>query len=208
MKKLTAIVLTLILAMSMTCVFAEPAEASFADLLGAVNGDVYENAALGFGFKAEGWTFLSEDEIAANMQLTKALLGEEASKYLDSGTQLQVMMATAPDGITNINAVATYLGSDAAAVEQYGLENVMEAGKSEFTATIESAGLKVDSLEVVKFQVAGKEIPTYQSRISAFGMTLVSDGLYFISGEYMVIITITALDDATAEEVMNGIYWL
>ena len=208
MKKLTAIVLALILAMSMTCVFAEPAEASFADLLGTVNGDTYENAALGFGFKAEDWKFLSEEEIAANMQLTKALLGEEAAKYLESGTQLQVMMATAPDGITNINAVATYLGSNAAAIEQYGLENVMEAGKSEFASTIQNAGLKVDSLEVVKFQVAGKEIPTYKCQLSAFGVSLVSDGLYFISGDYMVIITISALDDATAEDVMNGIYWL
>lgn len=208
MKRLTAVTIALILVLSMSCAQAEAADASFSDLLGVVSDGTYENAVIGFGFKGEGWEFMSEYEIAANMQLTEALLGEKAKQYLDSGSQMQVMMASAPDGITNINTVLNYMGGNAAIISQFGLETVLQMGKSTFVSTIESTGMKIDSVDVVTYLVDGRELAAYKSQFSMFGMAMTSIGLYFISGEYMAIITVTALNAEAAEAVMNGIYWL
>lgn len=110
--------------------------------MGSTSGNQWENAFIGIGCKLdENWTFLSDEEILQQNQLSTDLVGEEYKEALESAAVVYDMMASHVDGMKNVSVnlekltgaallineetyVSVAVENAVGALESMGIENV------------------------------------------------------------------------------------
>ena len=205
MKKLLSVALTLMLALTAVCAGAELA---VQDVVGTVADGEYRNEYLGFGFHCEGWTFSTEEEIAATYSASKEMFSEDFNKILDQTGNFMFLMASAPNGIDNIVGTVTSLGAAADTYRKLGLKTVYEMQVSQVKASLESAGLTDVTVEAITLTIDGRETAGLRTSYVMSGLTVYGVQTALLKDEYLVSIAFTSLDPATAEEEAGLLFWL
>ncbi len=205
MKKVIAA--ALMLALLMTAVGAG-AEALIRDVLGAVKGAEYENEVLGIGFRAPRWRLATQEEIAEINKLTGEMLTGKAKEILSESGSLQVMVAGYMNTPNNVNITVTNLGGQAAMMEMMGVRTVMEFGKDTLVSVMKDAGIADVQVDIVDYTVDGRQVTGYRMEYTMQGVHLIAYQPSYISGPYMVTITMTGSAEEDVEQILTYFYWL
>lgn len=202
-KKRFIVLLCLCMALCFcSCTNAEKAKPS----LGYVSNNVYENEFIGIGCKLDSeWTFLSNDEILEQNQLTTDLLGDEYKDMLEATDILTCMMANHRNGISiNVQMEKLPSSHSSTSAQQY-----VDASKNQISRPLRNMGVKNIVVKTTKIDFAGKKRPC---------LTLVGDyygnAIYEVfipikcTSGYMAGITVCTFFEDTTEDVLSNFYAL
>ena len=180
--------------------------ATVASIVGEVNGDVYENAVLGFGCKLEGWHFYSEEEIAQVNQVAQERMTDELQKLLEAAQPINVMVAQSTDNTLNVNVQAQDVGSTLATFEALGMKVLAENSLSMFKQQLEASGFTDVELSVGEVLIGEEAVTCVKGtyKLSGFPMTFVQPWL--IHGNYMTTITLTTIMSDRTDEILQNFY--
>ena len=124
-------------------------------LHGVLTDDAYVNDMLKLRVdKPEGWTFFTEEQIAASNNLTGSMLNTDVAALLEQNGQVIDMMVSNETGSNNLNLL---LQPDNPALDAYSDAEVFELSESAFRIQLKSAGMEISSYESATMKVGGKE---------------------------------------------------
>ncbi len=164
MKRISAFIIAFIICLS-GC-----SKEQSSPVIGTVKNGVYRSETFGITFNGEGWEYLSEDEIAELMGVTRdELLSEEFADALDEVSVLYDMNATSPSGEVNlsINHENTGLVANDIDVESYlGLsaENIESA--------LSASGAFVNECSIDFVEIKSGEVACLNLILDVYGTTV------------------------------------
>lgn len=166
--------------------------------LGSSRGNHYSSSYLGIQCTLDdSWTFLSDEEIREQNNLTQELLGEKYQKELESADTLQDMMATQVDGVNTINITLTKLsGAELFASE----EDCARAAKDVAVDGLGEMGITVVFADVAEVTFAGEKHYCLQISGTYMGYEVYETTVCMKRGNYMAAINAcTWITNETAE---------
>ena len=199
---------TLILVILALClvVSACAETAAVTSVMGEVNGDTYENTALGFGCKLEGWHYFSEEEIAAANQVARGQMDEQLQKMLEAAQPISVMTAQSADNTLNITVQAQDIGSSLAAFEALGMKALAENSISLYKQSLENSGLTDVELSVGEAVIGEETVTCLDGSYKMNGIPMCFRQPWLIKGNYMATITLTSLATDRSDEILPNFY--
>ena len=207
MKRITALVLALCLALAAAWTAAEELPA---EVRGTVSDGVYTNKTLGFGFRAEGWVFLTREALDENRERFNRALGlEDRLVIADSGAT--ILSASLPGYQDSVSVMAYDLGEDAPFYEDLGEEGIMAAMQDPYRENL-AAGYTVHAFGMEDISINGYELPCIRAEVSdsnPFYMThFALVRTCFVSENYLVVLEAHADTPEGALDALRHIYWL
>ncbi|MGN0629276.1 MAG: hypothetical protein ACI4IW_06575 [Oscillospiraceae bacterium] len=185
----------------------EEPEEKLDHIRGSVDGLVYTNSAAEITFTApEGWTYYTDEQIAALYNLSsEELLPEETAEILENTDIVYDMYCQNLTTGASVNINFENLGI------LYGTildeKSYLELSKTSLGSTLSGSGMELTSCEVVTATVNGKEVSCLDIVIN---MTDYDIDLYekiFVKkvGSFMSCITIGALTTEEIDEIAAGL---
>lgn len=166
--------------------------------LGSSRGNHYSNSYLGIQCTLDdSWTFLSDEEIRAQNNLSRELLGEKYQEALESADSLQDMKATQVDGVNTINIVLQKLSG----VEVFASEeDCARAAKDVLVDGLGNMGITVVSADAAEVTFVGEKHYCIQVSGTYMGYEVYETVVCMKRGNYMAAITAcTWITNETAE---------
>ena len=160
--------------------------------IGEWNGNVYTNDFLGISYKLpDGWTKLSDEEIAAVMHLGIEMLNDNQKALADLAklTVVYYMLAKSPATGENISVFTEKVPVDVTAI--YYLEN-LKAQLPTITAINYTIG------EFTKETVGGREYDVLTATAEASGRTLTQKYYCYKLGKYFLSIIASSMNGEKA----------
>lgn len=192
MKKLLSVVLcVLLLAASLSVCADENDAGSFGSYL----GNTYTNTEAGFAFVLlDGWSFMSEQEIAEAVGLTSEVLNNEAfNAAMEQGLQMNIMTASGADGSSvNINVSPIPAGTYTS-FKMLGDRGLLEMIAPSLTEQYASMGFTVSSYEIRTVNFQGFEKDCLQMQVSFLGVELTMLQFYQIREKCMYAVTVATM---------------
>lgn len=156
-----------------------------------------------FGFKAEfdsSWTVLSDDDMADTNNIDD-MSDENVNKVLDKSAVLYEMMASIESG-SNVNIVIENLnvtnnGKSVTADEYITLS--IDGLKSSLASSYEEA-----SADKSTTSFCGKDVPCIKAEVTASGISAKEVLVPIVEGNYVAVVTFTALDDDDLNTLMGA----
>ena len=183
---------------------AETVEA--VQILGEVNGAVYENSVLSFGCKLEGWHYYSEDEIAQTNNMAKERMSEDLIKMLEASQPISVMVAQSADNTLNVNVQAQDMESNLAIINAVGTKYLAENSLSMFKQTLESAGFTDVEISVGEVTIGEETLTSIAGTYKLSSIPMAFKQVWVLHGNYLGTITITSLMTDMTDEVLQYFY--
>ena len=183
---------------------AETVEA--VQILGEVNGDVYENSVLGFGCKLEGWHYYSEDEIAQTNNMAKERMSEDLIKMLEASQPISVMVAQSSDNTLNVNVQAQDMESNLAIINAVGTKYLAENSLSMFKQTLESAGFTDVDISVGEVTIGEETLTSIAGPYKLSSIPMAFKQVWVLHGNYLGTVTITSLMTDKTGEALQYFY--
>lgn len=171
---------------------------------GIVEGNTYTNETLNFKFTVpEGWIFYTEDQIAAQNNLTVEMFeGTAAADALKQNGQLIDMMAAKLDG-SNASLV---IQPAQAMMAIYSDKQLFELLEETYKAQFKSSGLEIKEYEVVEMPALGTEKSALRLVLEMSGVEMTEYQVWLRDNpDYYGVLTITTMADTEPEALMEGI---
>lgn len=186
----------------------EPEEASVS--MGTSSGNVYTNQFLGLGCKlGEEWTFLSEEEILANNQMTNEMVAgsnEELAKKMENSPSFMDMMAMVQTTGSTVNVTLENLGLVYGTVIDE--DKYLELGTANLDEAMAAIGVTNMQVELVSVPFAGTTAKGYRLTGEIEGTPLYQTAVCWKVGKYMAFISSSSFFEDTTMEALNGFYTL
>lgn len=163
--------------------------------MGEWKNDVYTNDFLGLKFNLpDGWTYLSDKELASQLNNGLELLNEDQKERVEKALETTgVYYLQAQEHATNNNVIVLTEKIPEGISEEYYLQQV-----SNQLAVIESVTYNIG--EIKEEKISNKEYTTLELEIEDYG--ILQKQYIYIKGDYVVGIIITS---ATGEEVFDEV---
>ena len=210
MKKTAALIVSLFLLMNAADGLAK---ASFLprEAYGAVEDGVYMNTYLGFGFRGDGWDFLTEEVRNDNVAFAERAFGLYSLQPEKDASSAIIMSANLSGYADTVSVTAYDLGEAAAYYEMLGEDCFMESGFDAFRESLE-ATCEVRSLTLSSVDVSGWEMTCYQAEFSIsntfFSVNTALIRTCFFAEGCLVIIDSSASTMEMAKEALGRLFWL
>lgn len=207
MKRVCLILLSLLLAFGTVSVSAAD-EASFAFC--TIEGNVYENAFLGFGCKlGDGFSFYSAEQLASMNGFTTPPTPQEARAHLDSDGSYTEMFASSGDSLRSINIQfqniqETYYESP----EEFDLNETLESSVKQLYTVLEGAGYSDLVVEHTQEPLAGEVLDCLVISGSYYGYVINQKEFCKHVGAYLAMITFSSFGEDQNAEMMEWFYKL
>lgn len=175
-----------------------------ASLRGIQNDDAYVNDVLKLRIaKLEGWVFCTEEQVAAANNLTAQLFEDtDVAELMAQNGQMIIMALAGPNG-NNVNLV---IQPKNALLNLYDDEKVFQLSQATVEAQLKAAGMEPQSYEVATMTVGGEERTVLNMELSMMGVTMREYQILFRdSADYIGVVTVTFMDDADVQPVLDGI---
>ncbi len=168
-------------------------------LLGFVGDGIYGNALLGIEFAAgDGWDFYSDTELAQLCGITEGVSQEAFEEKLRQTGTIYTMYAENEEEASSASVVFEHMGYvyGASMTEEAFAELMLEQ------ASLRRPGIDVgvSSASLSSMWLAGGEHPCLELVYTAYGVTHYQTQVFLQSGEFMAVISGTAVhknDDAS-----------
>ena len=180
---------------------SDPAGESKAPEQGSIDleGFSYRNESLGIGIKLdESWSIRTTEELAALVGATS--LGDA----MKNAPITYDFYAVRPISSASINIIFENMTKSVG--KAFTESEYLDLAKTTVKAQVESAGMKVNSLEIIKRTVAGRELNGYAIELFANGITVHEYCLLIRMGDYMANITLASGNAEELEQLLNAIY--
>jgi len=163
--------------------------------MGEWKNDVYTNDFLGLKFNLpDGWTYLSDKELASQFNNGLELLNEDQKERVEKALESTgVYYLQAKEPINNNNVIVFTEKIPEGISEEYYLQQV-----SNQLAVVESVTYNIG--EIKEEKISNKEYTTLELEIEDYG--ILQKHYIYIKGDYVVGIIITS---ATGEEVFDEV---
>ncbi len=208
MKRIAALLLVLCLALG--AVWAAAEGELPADIRGTVSDGIYTNERLGFGFRAEGWVFLTQEAMDENLERNSRAMGRDF-RETSVNVSTVVLSANLPGYRDCISVMAFDLGEDAPFYEALGEEGIMEATRDAYRENLE-AGWTLRSFGMEDISVNGYELPCILAEVSDsnpwYMMQFALVRTCFVSENWLVVMEAAADTPEAALEALRHIFWL
>lgn len=172
--------------------------------LGTVSGTTYENEFMGIGCKLEdGWTFASEDDLKALINITIDKFDEDYQEQLEAATILYAMQATDSATGNNININLEKLS---------GLNKTLTASKyvdsamSQMSSALESAGFSNLEIQKTEVEIDGTKHPAIAISADVSGIKIYEKVVCIKCGDYIANITLATVSSDTTDELLSKFY--
>ena len=166
---------------------------------GKIEGDVYTNDNFNIQFtKPDSWVYLTDEEIAANMNIAvENILGENFKEALKNNSSLYDMMVA--DTITRTNINVGYENLSKSFSSNITIEQYVESLKKQFEQITEMTVTFPDKLETVK--LGGTEFTRVVCSTTAYGTTMTQ--VYYLQklNGYMGFMVVTIMNGYTVADI-------
>ena len=221
MKRLSAILLSLILLFSLTGAgqpvlggdpepTADPGittEALFS--LGTINGDVYENPYIGYGCKLEGWTYADAEYIATINNLSGSVMSSDVQEALKKAGNFTEMFATSPDQLSTINIQYQDISSTYGEVfNSYPLESVLEFAAPSVASIMEQSGYSDVKAETGVVNLGGDDHPGLIISSTYSSIPCYQKEACLKTDDYMIFVCVTSFVTDKTDELLSYFYRL
>ena len=203
-RKLTALVLAVMLMCMMVPAQAETADLDVEVVFGTVNNDTYENPYLGLGCTLEGWHYYTDEELEGVNQRTKDALSDELDDLVDQS--IGIMMAEQPDGMRNVNIQLQNVKNYVSIYEMLGIHEVAVNSLSGFQTTLEAANFTDIQLEVAEQNIGDKTFTCILGQYKIRGVQIYFRQIWDIQDIYLVTVTATTVLEDKTEEVFSKFF--
>lgn len=175
--------------------------------LGHSESNSYESSFLGLGCKFDSnWTFMTDEEIRANSNLTADMLDNQAyTNALQDGTVITDMMAQNATTASNVSVAIEKLNIAMRSVSE---EDYVDAVSSQIGATLESAGFSNVQAEKVTVNFLGEDRVALKITSTVSGVAVNQLQIPVKKGSYMACITASAFGDNAVDEMIDAFYTL
>ena len=215
MKKLTAMLLVLVLMLSL-CACGEKnvsgtvspqedqTEVDFQ--LGVTTGGKYESTFLGIGCSLDdSWSFASQEELAQMIGATAEMFdNEEYAEQMKNTDMFYDMAAAADDGLVNINIIIQNMGL------LYGMalseEKYIEISQEGLEEQLSSAGFTLEGAEAGTVTFAGQERSGLHITCTYQGIAYYCQQVYIKQGNYMSVITLASFFEDDTDAMLDYFY--
>lgn len=171
---------------------------------GTVEGNTYTNKTLNVKFTVpDGWSFYTDEQIAEqNNQSAELFEGTDLAEAIKTAGQLVDMMAAKGDG-SNANLV---IQPAQAIMSTYTDKQIFELLEENYKAQFGSSGMEIKEYETVEMPALGEDRAALRMVIEMAGFQMTEYQIWLRdSEEYYGILTLTLLDEADAEPLVEGI---
>ena len=208
MKKLLAIILSVVFVLCLaTGCSAKPSENVKTDAkltMGTVNGTTYENEFIGIGCKVDdGWTFASEDDLKALIDITIDKFDEKYQEQLEAAAIVYAMQVTDASTGNNININLEKLT---------GLNKNMTASKyvdsslGQMSTALESAGFSNLQIQKTEVEIDGTKHAAIAINADFSGVKIYEKVVCIKCDDYMANITLATVSSDTTDELLSKFY--
>lgn len=168
---------------------------------GTVDGNKFSSTMLGLTAEFDdSWTFATDDELAALNGVSDMTAENTASVFTSKGIIYDMYVET--ESGSNISILVEDLSvSNNSSLDEQGYVN---ASYPTLQSQLEAGGFTVDNIEKTTFTFVGKETPCIKMDLSVLGVNFYEYQVYKKAGQYMGVITITALSKEEIEELAGN----
>ena len=192
----------------------QPKEVSYGEVI--VDENAYENAYLGMGvkFPAE-FEIQSAEDLGQDLERAKEVFKDtELSDEIENAVMYMDLQAVSNSNGDNVNIIYQELNKkDWTAYAQASDDEITDAilsQKDTLQKSYEDAGMEVISIEKGSLTMLGEEVPTIETKIEMYGMTMniVQVAKFNLGGKFGLMITFTAVDEAGIQAMADAFYAL
>ena len=203
MRKILAVLLSFILAVSAAACCGESAAADGTFTLGNIEGFVYTNEYLGLGCELDGWHFDSAGEIAQLNAQQLGMLPENLEEFVREKQSFILMFAESENKMQNANISVTYSPGAEADVQRTGMKTIVTSLYPQFSSMQTSLGRQNARVSVASDRISNEDVYGFDVIYEDAGTDIYQRGIMLGIKDY--VITITATGGST-EEVENIIH--
>ena len=208
MKKIIALTLFFAMALSFgSCSKAKRAETA---ARGKIEHNVYTNDSIGMSFSpAEGWVFLSDEEIAGLYSTAvENYFAEETGEIIENADVIYDLYAYNAETGGSLNVNFENLGILYG--ENYDEESYLAASRENIAAQLLESGMPLSKADFTEVKVHGKKYPCLVLEINMIGeggLAYPIKEMLFARkvGSYMGVVTVTAMTDNEISEILDMI---
>lgn len=173
--------------------------------IGSSSGGRYESKFLGIGCEfADDWKISSDDEIKAMNEQTLQLVGDDYAEAIKNADVIYDMMATGPDGVSNVSVLLENLGL--ANVQLISEEEYIDSQADDLKGALESMGFTSVEYKKDNIQFAGSEKLAFKISASSDVVSIYEVQVYIKKGRYIAVITATSTTEAGALDILSHFY--
>ncbi len=171
-------------------------------VFGVVDGNVYENAWLGFGVELDSsWVIATAEEAAELIGMGAELMGVE--EQLASGTYCDFYAMTAKNATLNI-----MLQKESIFTKVYSDEEFLQAASETAIAQFENAGMGDLKAEITSVTFAGRECAALSIQGTIYGITVYELAVIWRENGYMALVTAAGREPDVCGETLEQFYTL
>ncbi len=172
---------------------------------GSTSGSVYENKALGIGFKAPaGWTFKTKAELAALAGTTAEALGGDVEEALKNATAVYDMQAVSADLMTNVLVAFENLGVVNGLLVD--VDTYIDSAIDQMDSQLAAANAEILKCEKASFTVGGETFSGIKIHMKTSGIDTYQSMLCIKAGNYIGLVNVTTLMTDTTADIFNCFY--
>lgn len=185
---------------SATDVVVDVENAPASDVIGQVKGNTYNNEYFDIKISLDdNWTFYNDEQIAQISGIALDSMGDDFAEIVEEAGVLYLMYAMDAESGNNITATAEK-GADG-----YTAEEILDLQVENLPALYESMGATDVVINPGTTKVGGKKIVSCDAQCQIYGMTLNQKLLIITRNDYVIALTVTAMNDGDIDTILKNI---
>ena len=196
MKKRTALLLLLALCLAVTAAWAETV-----NINGTWTGDTYENPALGFGCRLEGWEPWPAELLAE--LVAQSAENEEVELQTLNG---MVMEAVSADGLHNVAVLVQDMNDYAAEYREITPEEQVESLLEDIESTFDGMDVTNVRAETGSAVLGGQPCPCLVVQYEFAGVQFYARQAVMQKDHYWITVNVTCSEDDKTDEILRMFY--
>jgi len=174
--------------------------------LGSTSGNRWENQFIGIGCELdENWTFMTDEEIRQQNQVSSDLVGDEYKEAMESANVIYDMMATHANQTDTVSVTMEKLSGAALLITE---ELYIEASKESLEGAIGSMGVENIQTSVEEADFAGESHYSILLEGEYSGVKIYEKLAVVKCNGYMACITVATWVENRTEEILDSFYGL
>ena len=208
MRKILAVLLSFILAVSAAACCGESAAADGTFTLGNIEGFVYTNEYLGLGCELDGWHFDSAGEIAQMNAQQLGMLPENLEEFVREKQSFILMFAESENKMQNANISVTYSPGAEADVQRTGMKTIVTSLYPQFTSMQTSLGRKNARVSVASDRISNEDVYGFDVIYEDAGTDIYQRGIMLGIKDYVITITATGGSTTEVESIIHRFFFI
>lgn len=182
------------------------------DIAGKLTGSEYENEVFGVGCRLDNWNFLSEEELFAQVEASKAVFknsdDEDLQKMIEENNSILVMSAV-NGSERNVNLTIGKIDENAKVFYDMGEDKLLTFLGIDVKNYYQSAGFDIQKGGCIESELGGtKKYALRYVCTNPYGVTVCVEQFIFLIDDYNAVLTITVPSEEELAEIHNNFYLL